>query len=207
MYKVFFNDCRLIIAETDEGENLNNADEKVCVNNPNELPGYVLPFLENGKKSLIIYGNKKDLWNHFQTFFQFIPAAGGLVKSSEGFLFIFRNGKWDLPKGKIDKRESNEEAALREVAEETGLQQMKIIQPLPSTWHIYFSKFDKPGSIPVLKETRWFLMEAPPGQVLMPDTAEEIETARWIRLDEIELVLKNTYANLREMIENLNLQK
>lgn len=205
MYKVFFNDCRLIIAGTDEGENLNNSYEKVCLNEPHQLSEYVLPFLENCTKSLTIYGNMTDLWNHFKTFFHLIPAAGGLVKSSKGYLFIFRKGKWDLPKGKIDEGETPVEAAVREVKEETGLRQVKIIQPLPSTWHIYFSPFDPPGSRPVLKETKWFLMEANPEQVLVPEKDEGIENAQWIRLTELEFVLKNTYSSLREMIENLNL--
>ena len=203
MYKVFFNDCRLIIAGTDEGENLNNAGEKVRINDLHQMSEYVLPFFEDGKKSLIICGNKTELWSHFQASFQLIQAAGGLVKSREGYLFILRSGKWDLPKGKIDKGESAQDAAVREVKEETGLHEVSIIKPLPSTWHIYYCEFDKPGSKPVLKETKWFLMEAAPEQVLVPETAEDIETARWFSPTELELVLKNTYASLSEMIENL----
>jgi 8-oxo-dGTP pyrophosphatase MutT (NUDIX family) len=203
MYKVFFNDCRLIISETDEGENLNNSDEKVCLNEPHQLSEYVLPFLENCTKSLTIYGNMTDLWNHFKTFFHLIPAAGGLVKSSKGYLFIFRKGKWDLPKGKIDEGETPEEAAVREVKEETGLQQVKIIQPLPSTWHIYFSKFDEPGSKPFLKETRWFLMEANPEQVLVPEKGEGITEICWFNTSELLTILSNTFDSLRDLITGL----
>lgn len=203
MYKVFFNDCRLIISGTDEGEILNKAVENIWVNDPSQLSGYVLPFLEGGRKPLSICGNKTELWNNFQSFFHHVPAAGGLVKSREGYLFILRNGKWDLPKGKIHVGESYKDAAIREVKEETGLQQVKIIQSLPSTWHIYFSKYEEQGSKPVLKETKWFLMEAAPEQVLVPETVEDIETARWFSPTELESVLKNTYASLSEMIENL----
>lgn len=206
MYKVFFNDCRLIISGIDEYENLNNVVEKIYIDDPQQLPQVVFSFLDGFSKSLTVCGNKTELWNHFQLLFNSIPAAGGLVKSSKGYLFIFRKGKWDLPKGKIDKGESAEDAAVREVKEETGLQEVSIIKPLPSTWHIYYSEFDKPGSKPVLKETKWFLMEADAKQVLTPETAEDIETARWIKLTEMEIVFKNTYANIREMTQYLNLQ-
>jgi 8-oxo-dGTP pyrophosphatase MutT (NUDIX family) len=203
MYKVFYNHCRLIISGIEEGEILNNPDGIVFLHDPYQLPEIILPFLGGCNNSLTICGNLNELWNYFQTIFQLVPAAGGVVKSSEGYLFIFRKGKWDLPKGKIDKGESAEDAAVREVKEETGLQEVSIIKPLLSTWHIYYSEFDKPFSKPVLKETKWFLMEAAPEQVLVPETVEDIETARWFSPTELELVLKNTYASLSDMIENL----
>lgn len=203
MYKVFYNDCRLIFSGVNEKENFNNSVEVVCINDTNQLSDFILPFLAKCNKSLNIYGDEIALWNHFQTFFQLVPAAGGLVKSNEGYLFIFRKGKWDLPKGKIDNRESADIAAIREVKEETGLQDVRIIKSLPSTWHIYFSDFDKPGSKPVLKETKWFLMEAPDGQVLTPESGEGIEAVRWFVASELNEVLNNTYPGIREMIEKL----
>ena len=144
-----------------------------------------------------------DLWNHFKTFFHLIPAAWGVVKSSNGFLFIFRKGKWDLPKGKIDEGETPEEAAVREVKEETGLKQVKIIQPLPSTWHIYFSEYNVPGSKPVLKETKWFLMETHAGQKLLPEKGEGITDLRWFEKNELDFVIPNTFENLKALLVSL----
>lgn len=203
MYKVFFNDSRLIIADNSEEKFLNNDDAKVFLNDSGLLPDYVRQFFSGHNDLVIISGDREKLWHTFQQLFLAVPAAGGVVKSSNGFLFIFRKGKWDLPKGKIDEGENPEEAAAREVKEETGLQQFKIIQSLPSTWHIYFSPFDPPGSMPVLKETKWFLMEAPEGQMLLPEKGEGITETGWFKTSEILSILSNTYASLRELITGL----
>ncbi|MDD4603626.1 MAG: NUDIX domain-containing protein [Bacteroidales bacterium] len=98
----------------------------------------------------------------FFRLFKRIDAAGGLVKNEKGeFLFIHRFGLWDLPKGKIDKKDQHPgsivchlssaichpssayNAAVREVKEETGLQSVIITKELPSTWHIYSRKGKK----------------------------------------------------------------
>ncbi len=203
MYKVFFNDRRLIIADNSEEEFLNNDDARVSLKDPGLLQDYVREFLAGHMESLIISGDREKLWHTLQQLFLSVPAAGGVVKSNDGYLFILRKGKWDLPKGKIDEGETPEEAAVREVKEETGLQQVKIIQPLPSTWHIYFSPFGPPGSRPVLKETKWFLMEALEGQMLLPEKGEGITETGWLNTSEILTILSNTYASLKELITGL----
>jgi len=203
MYKVFFNDRLLIIADNSEEEILNNDDAKVSVNDPGLLQPYVRQFLTGHNNLVIISGDKEMLWHMFQQLFLSVPAAGGVVKSSDGYLFILRKGKWDLPKGKIDEGETPEEAAIREVKEETGLQQVKIIRPLPSTWHIYFSPFGPPGSRLVLKETKWFQMEATPEQVPVPEIEEDIQEIRWFKSRQLIPVLSNTYENLKELIARL----
>jgi ADP-ribose pyrophosphatase YjhB (NUDIX family) len=203
MYKVFFNDRLLIIADNSEEKFLNNDDAKVSVKDPGLLQDYVRQFLAGHNELVVISGDKERLWHTFQQLFLSVPAAGGVVKSNNGYLFILRKGKWDLPKGKIDEGETPKEAAVREVKEETGLQQVKIIQQLPSTWHIYFSPFGPPGSRPVLKETKWFLMEAPEGQMLLPEKGEGITKTGWLNKNEILTILSNTYSSLRELITGL----
>jgi 8-oxo-dGTP pyrophosphatase MutT (NUDIX family) len=203
MYKVFFNDRLLIIADNYEKEFLNNDDAKVSIKDPGLVPIYVRQFLAGQKGLLILSGDKERLWHAFQQLFLSVPAAGGVVKSNEGYLFIFRRGKWDLPKGKTEDGETPAAAALREVSEETGLQDIKLIKPLPSTWHIYPLKGEQTDLNFALKETCWFLMEVRSGQLLTPETAEEIELLSWFKPPQLTEVLNNTFSSLRELIESL----
>jgi 8-oxo-dGTP pyrophosphatase MutT (NUDIX family) len=144
----------------------------------------------------------------FSGFFKYVPAAGGLVKNEKGeYLFIHRLGNWDLPKGKIDKKdisgsgtglhdvETARVAAVREVKEETGLTGVTIQDELSSTWHIYFHKEKW-----VLKRTRWFAMQADSGQNLKPATREGIFLVKWTTPGAIHCILSHTYASLREFL-------
>jgi 8-oxo-dGTP pyrophosphatase MutT (NUDIX family) len=156
----------------------------------------------------IVKHNSSDALKTFISFFKFIPAAGGLVRNEKGeFLFIHRLGYWDLPKGKIDKKDipgsgySNHDslsahaAAIREVKEETGLQTVAIRKELASTWHIYTVKEKW-----ILKRTRWFDMEADSGQPLKPETREGIFLVKWTSPDAIHCILSHTYASIRELL-------
>ncbi len=203
MYEVFFNDNRLVISAPDEGKNLNKVHDIYKMDTNEDLEKILEPFLLNRLKDVTITGDVETIWLQFRSFFNELPAAGGLVTSDNKYLFIFRRGKWDLPKGKIDEGESPHEAALREVSEETGLKEINIKQQLPSTWHIYYSEFDPPGSKPILKETKWFLMEAAPDQELIPEQDEEIEQVCWFDSSGFDTVFRNTYQSLRNMLENL----
>ncbi len=203
MYEVFFNHNRLIIANPDMGGFLNPDIEIFIDNDKGILTDTVNLFLGNQVKTMIIRGNPTSIWPLFRISFTEIPAAGGMVTSNNKYLFIFRKGKWDLPKGKIDNGETPEEAAFREVSEETGLKDFSIIHQLPSTWHIYYPKFEPPGSKPILKETKWFLMKAVPDQTLIPERGEEIEEVCWFAKPNLDIVLSNTYESLKNLIECL----
>jgi 8-oxo-dGTP pyrophosphatase MutT (NUDIX family) len=203
MYKVFYNDSRLVLAGSDEQEFLNNPAGFTHIETTTELRASARGFLEGKVSDISITGNPDFLWTAFRELFIEIPAAGGLVKSDAGYLFILRRGRWDLPKGKIDEGEDGRAAALREVKEETGLQKVTIVRQLPSTWHIYTLAGNEKERVPILKETSWFLMEAQSGQRLIPETAEDIAQARWFRPDELDEVLANTFASLRDMIGRL----
>jgi len=148
---------------------------------------------------LVFWSDKKDTsWK--QDFFQLfkrINAAGGLVKNEKGeMLFIFRLGKWDLPKGKLAENETPEEAAIREVMEETGLSGLKVSGFLTSTFHIYKGKGKQ-----ILKQTWWFEMQAEGAQTLVPQTEEDISEIRWIGKDDLGTVLANTYGSIRELLK------
>ena len=147
--------------------------------------------------NLIIWSGEgyKDLKKDFFSLFKIVEAAGGIVKNERGeILTIFRNGKWDLPKGKIDKKETHKEAALREVKEETGLKTVRIISPLITTYHIYVRKERL-----VLKPTYWFEMFAESSNKLKPETKENISIATWVDAEEMTEVQRNTYTSLAEI--------
>ena len=116
------------------------------------------------------------------------------MKNKEGkFLFIFRNGKWDLPKGKAEYDETPEMTALREVEEECGLKNLKIEKVLTKTFHTYKEK----GKL-ILKKTHWYLMTIDEDQKLIPQTEEGITEVKWVAENRIEReVLVNTYASIK----------
>lgn len=125
---------------------------------------------------------------------QKIEAAGGIVRNSNyEILMIYRFGKWDFPKGKVEYGESFAVTARREVEEETGVKVDVNIQSLPSTFHVYMLRGEK-----VLKETHWFLMTASTCQNLIPQQEEDIEQVTWIPESEVSHQLENSYLSLRE---------
>lgn len=129
--------------------------------------------------------------------FELIKAGGGLVKNKrEEILMIFRRGKWDLPKGKLDEGETIEECAKREVEEETGLQKLTVIKPLMITYHTY-NLFGKHN----LKETHWFLMHATGNEELIPQTEEEISEIKWVKKGDLESYLKNTFPTIEMVLK------
>lgn len=127
-----------------------------------------------------------------------IIAAGGLVSNENNeLLMIYRRGKWDLPKGKLDEGESIEQCAVREVQEETGLADITLQNLVGITYHEYFDTYINAD---VTKETHWYAMQAAPGQQLVPQTTEDIEEIEWVRKEILEIYLNNTYANIVDII-------
>lgn len=160
-------------------------------------------YIRNNSLNDIYFFNESSekLFKYFSTMFRLIEAAGGLVKNKKGdWLFIFRNGKWDLPKGKIEKNEGIEEAAIREVEEECGIGGLKIIRKLTSTNHIYFME----GKA-ILKKTYWFEMNCNDGAILIPQTEEGITDVKWIAQDKLANVFANTFESVKEVIEEMQL--
>ncbi|WP_198152336.1 NUDIX hydrolase [Draconibacterium sediminis] len=143
----------------------------------------------------------EKLFQNFRSAFLPVDAAGGIVKRDEKLLFIFRNGKWDLPKGKIDEGESIETAALREVEEECGITNHSIVKALPSTYHIYKSPYKNTLGQWIFKETFWFEMDYQGMETPIPQEEEGITEVRWFQPNELDEVLENTYENLKELIE------
>lgn len=203
MYEVFYNDCKLIFTDA-VAKNIGSETEvTVFVNDTDEIAGIVSSFLGGNIKSVNIVGDLEKLWPAFASMFRLLPAAGGLVERNGRYLFIFRRGKWDLPKGKIDKGETPQQAALREVEEETGLRQLTIRRALPSTWHLYPSPYKKDNGKMILKETYWFLMNSENDQKPVPQTEEDIETIEWIEPGNLNEILPNAWANIESLMRKI----
>ena len=129
-----------------------------------------------------------------------IYAAGGIVLNEAGqILMIYRLGRWDFPKGKIEQGEGFETAARREVAEETGINNVKIIKDLPSTFHTYMLNGRK-----ILKHTYWFLMRANSEKFgPIPQTEEDIEEAVWVDTNLLDEKMQNSYPSLRDLVSKI----
>ena len=128
-----------------------------------------------------------------------IIAAGGLVTNAEGqLLMIFRRGKWDLPKGKLDEGESIEACAVREVEEETGVTNIILGQLLGKTHHEYFDKWQNAD---VIKETWWYSMQAKGIPALIPQTEEDIENIEWCSKEKVKVYLQNSYDNIISIVQ------
>ena len=139
----------------------------------------------------------KELKDAFFKKFTLVKAAGGFVLNvNNEVLLMFRRGKWDLPKGKMDKNETFEECAIRETEEETGLKNIKLISPLITTYHTYHE-----GSRYVLKETKWFTMEVNSDQKLIPQAAEQISKLEWVGKNELKKYLHNSFPSVTDVLK------
>ncbi|MEO6637257.1 MAG: NUDIX domain-containing protein [Ginsengibacter sp.] len=140
---------------------------------------------------------KKDFFKHFKL----VQTGGGLIRNkNRETLFIFRRRKWDLPKGKIDKGETLEDCALREVQEETGLQQIKIEKKIVITYHTY-TEFGKH----ILKESHWYLMNVFEEEKLVPQLEEDITEICWVKDEDLGRYLDNTFPTIRSVLESAEL--
>lgn len=136
------------------------------------------------------------LMAHMGEYFTIVQAGGGVTYNDKGeILFIFRRGKWDLPKGKLDKGENLEECALREVSEETGVQGLSSQGLVIGTWHIY-----KERGSNLIKYTEWYRMKTSDSRKLKPQTDEDIIEARWVAPDAVGPLMNNTYKAIKDVL-------
>lgn len=145
---------------------------------------------------IIVSKNNIKTWKSVLNSMKMVYAAGGLIQNMEGkYLFFFRRGSWDLPKGKLDTGENNKQAAIREVKEEVGLE-CKIISPLPHTYHTYIDK----GRL-VLKETAWYKMKSESKKVSL-QYEEDIVKFKWVKKEQLKEMRKKIYPNILAMLTN-----
>ena len=142
--------------------------------------------------------NPNILFKKLISLYKIIKAAGGLVRNNKNeILFIYRLGKWDLPKGKIEKNEKIKDTAIREVEEECGISKLTILKRLPSTYHIYNLKGKS-----VLKKTYWYEMNCKDTKVPVPQIKEDITAVRWIDKLNLDDILPNAYPSINDLIIN-----
>ena len=197
MYKVFFNQKPIFLTT----ELVPQTDRTPVLFIKFSSPENIVKALKSKKtECLYLYHQKEDkLWMHFLRHFPIVEAAGGLVRHQDGrFLFIYRNDKWDLPKGRIEKNEPIRIAAVREVEEETGVDGLEIVKPLIETFHV----FNRNGKYK-LKKTFWFEMKTTSTVTLTPQLNEGIEQAIWVFEKEIPHKFENAYENIKQVYESL----
>jgi 8-oxo-dGTP pyrophosphatase MutT (NUDIX family) len=198
MYKVFFNDRTIFL--TDEFSKHFQVKYGLF---------YKYRSIEDLKELISFYSKLKRidtlflfhydievLRDSFRSCFLNVKAAGGLIRNHEGmFLFIKRRGKWDLPKGKLGKKESFENAAIREIREECGLDEISIVTPLLSTYHTYHLD----GQM-VLKKTMWFEMAYSGAKDPIPQSEEDITEIRWFKSGNMNEITENTYKSIMDVM-------
>ena len=145
---------------------------------------------------VFFHSSLEELKKAFFKKFTIVVAAGGVVTNQNGnVLLIFRKGKWDLPKGKMDKGEKLEDCAVREVQEETGLKKVELNEHLTTTYHTYHE-----GARFILKESHWYLMHADANQQLIPQVEEDIHELKWVAREDLEKYMKNSYASIADVL-------
>jgi len=198
MYKVFINDKPILIVNTIQTEHIASDHLVYQYQSKKKLLAVIAEYQEsNTYNKLILYDkNTNVLFKKLISLYKIIKAAGGVVRNLKGdILFIYRLGKWDLPKGKIEKNEKIKDTAIREVEEECGISKLSIINSLPSTYHIYNLKGKN-----VLKKTYWYEMKCKDSKAPVPQIKEDITAVRWIDNEAIEDVLQNAYLSIKELI-------
>jgi len=157
--------------------------------------------LQNNKleNAILYHDNLEEAWRNFKNHFDVIEAAGGLVENNQHqYLFIYRNGIWDLPKGKMEKGEKPDETAIREVQEECGIQDISIDGFLLETYHLFTENKKKR-----LKITHWYKMSEGQESELTPQTEEGIEKVEWIDVISTPQVFENSYENIKLIFNKL----
>ena len=203
-FTVYFGDKPLFLCDeiTPEIEPYIHHDDAVFID---ELDAHTVKSMihemqqEKVHAGVFLHGDLEKLQKAFYKKFTVIEAAGGLVRNEKNeILLIFRRGKWDLPKGKLDWNEGMEAAALREVEEETGVKNLRITGPLGITRHTYHE-----GARFILKESHWYLMSAPAEQDFRPQEDEDITEIRWVAPGKIEQYLDNSFPTIRELLKSV----
>jgi ADP-ribose pyrophosphatase YjhB (NUDIX family) len=182
----------------------NNAPgENLCPNlkieaNSTPTPEELLEAIGSEKKLYVVCENPERCFENFCSQLPVVRAAGGIVENGNGDVLIMTRKGWrDLPKGHIEEGESSEEAAVREVMEETGLQEVEIVAPLHTTYHFHnaYGRWE-------IKQTEWFLMYSPgDSPAITPEQGENITAVEWLRGRRLWQAVDSSYSTIKELFE------
>ncbi len=200
-YRIYINEKVILLTESEpkKVENYKQIDAEAF--DLKILYTWVLN--HKSKYFYVLSSNAKAFLKTVTKSVPLIRAAGGLVKNEhDEYLFIYRNDKWDLPKGKIEKQESTKAAAVREVEEECGIKVSKLEDRICKTYHSYIYKGDV-----VLKKTYWFNMRCKGQNNLKPQKEEGITDVRWFEKDEISPIVENTFPSIMDVLVKRELIK
>ncbi|TNF49519.1 MAG: NUDIX domain-containing protein [Bacteroidetes bacterium] len=201
MYEVFIDDRKVIFAQ--KRGVINGGDQFKEMKDP--YVDYLMPQVEIAKPFDQLTIELDDLPNDFETIFSKhdkVDAAGGIVRAEDKSLFIFRNGKWDIPKGKVDEGEEIKETAIREIEEECGISGLEIRSKICETLHTY----DYHG-IPTIKKTYWFFLTTNKIKKGIPQVEEGITEVSWIADSELEIVRSNTFFTIDHVLSKYQVLK
>lgn len=204
MYNIYFNKRVLNISNPDKL--IKNNPNSIYLNSPAEEDLVQLPeFFEKSvhMSNLVVAAHPSDVETKFNTIcsaFTQINAAGGLVENEKGeYLLIFRNGLWDLPKGKQEEGEDISVTALREVEEECGITGLELKDLICITRHTYRMN----GEF-ILKHTYWYKMSHTGDCNLVPQTEEGIDQVKWVAKENLASYIHNTYPSIKELFTSLD---
>lgn len=196
MYKVFIENRPIIFTQNEALlKNTFSIASELIVNGEDDL--HLIVQRVPKKKMIVVLAEQIE--EEFQRIFNeydFVEAAGGIVKRKKRYLFIKRNGVWDIPKGKLESNESIEEGAIREVEEECGISGPLIEHQICITYHTYLFK-----NRPTIKKTYWFGMSFDGPKMVKAQLEEGITKVEWLKKDELKKVTKQTFPSILEVID------
>jgi len=200
-YKIFYNDRFVVLTDKITKSFEKNEGLFYKYQKKEELTELMNAFRDfNHHQTLyVLHQNPDQLLDTIKSDFKIVEAAGGVVRRKDGrFLAIFRRGKWDLPKGKVEKGEFYKQTALREVKEECGLTELEVGKRLFDTYHTYSENGKN-----ILKRTVWYEMILNGDQEPVPQTEEDITGFMWFDYQSVSEIMKNTYESLKDTIITL----
>ena len=195
MYKVFIDNKPIIFIHKDELLTSNLHFKSKNVENLKDIKGLMTAVGLDNPLYLTNKNPKKEFERLFASY-NYIEAAGGIVRRDNLFLVIKRKGLWDIPKGKIDEGETPEDACVREIMEECGINGHTITSPLTNTFHTM--KWNGKKS---LKKTYWFMLDYSGTKDTAPQLEEDITEVRWMNRDELLAIRGNTFGSINDVLD------
>ena len=203
MYRIFINDRLLILMSSKSNFKHNEVSEIVQYESRLSISSAINKLSNGICNDLIVKGDDVNImWQDFCSRYVVIEAAGGIVLSSDNkVLWIRRNGRWDLPKGKVEPGEKYEDTAVREVEEECGVYGIHRGSLLSLTYHTYLYKGEE-----VLKKSYWYAMSCRDNQELKPQLEEGITKVIWADQSMHFECMQDTYSSITELLKQERVQ-